>query len=159
MHTTHLLTLSSISCKGLYFKLRRQTVLEGRSVPFYRWGSVIQAHAFLSSFLNTRVFAYLFRTSATLGLQGFSGLCTSYNTLFPQYLSSLWFFTSLKKIFHDRPLNIQGMLCDHGLKCMGPVTDGGCETGWFISWRTEKAYFEVVHVDDIHVMFCEILTT
>lgn len=65
-------------------------MLKGRSVPFYRWGTVIQADVFLSSFLNTQVFAYLFRTSVTLGLQGFSGLCTSYNTLFPTVsLSSL----------------------------------------------------------------------
>lgn len=157
---THLLALSSISCKGWCFKRTRQTMLKGSRVPFYRWGTVIQADAFLSSFLSTQVFAYLFRTSATLGLQGFPGLCISYNTLFPHYLSSLWFFASLKKIFHDRPLNVEGMLCDHGLKSRGPVTGWGCQTGWIISWRTEAACFQVSHVEDILVnMFCEILTT
>lgn len=95
-------------------------------------GNCDTAGAFLSNFLNTRIFAYSFRTSATLFTRLLRTLCIIRHSFPTVSLSALWFFTSLMKIFQDRPLNMQGMLCDHGLKCMSPVTDWGCQTGWII---------------------------
>lgn len=155
VHHAHLLAPSSIPCEGPCFKQRRQTMLKGRSVPFYRWGTVIQTEEFISNFLNTQVFAYLCSTSVTLGLGGFSGLCISYNTLLPQYLFSL--------ILHLPQESISRQTFEHAgdalWSCMGPVTDWSCQTGWIISRCTKKSFSAVARVDDINMMFCEILTT
>lgn len=112
-------------------------MLKGRDVTFYRWGTVIQAAAFLSSFLKMDICIFVQNICALKFTRFFRTLYIIQHPFCT--VSPLWFFIARKKTFEHRE-----MLCDHGLKCTGPVTDGDYQTGWIISRCSARLFLYTV---------------
>lgn len=107
-------------------------MLKGRDVTFYRWGTVIQAAAFLSSFLKMDICIFVQNICALKFTRFFRSLYIMQHPFRTVSLFSLILHCPQENISRQT-FEHRAMLCDHGLKCTGPVTDGDYQTGWIIS--------------------------